>query len=81
MKDYDKNKKSLYIQYWNINDLYGLVMSQKLSVNNFAWIEDTSRFNENFIKSYNEEAIKDILLKLMLNIFKNYLAVTMIYHF
>ena len=81
MKDYDKNKKTLYIQYWNINNLYGLVMSQKLSVNNFAWIEDTSQFNENFIKSYNEEAIKDIFLKLMLNIFKNYLAVTMIYHF
>ena len=25
-------------------------MSQKLSVNNFEWIEDTSQFNEDFIK-------------------------------
>ena len=81
MKDYDKNKKSLYLQYWNVNNLYGSVMSQKLSVNKFAWIEDTSQFNENFIKSCTEEAIKDIFLKLMLNIFKNYMTVTMIYHF
>ena len=81
MKDYDKNKKPLYLQYWNVNNLYGSVMSQKLSVNKFAWIEDTSQFNENFIKSYTEEAIKDIFLKLMLNIFKNYMTVTMIYHF
>ena len=31
-------------------------MSQKLSVNNFAWIKDTSQFNGNFIKNYNEES-------------------------
>ena len=30
-------------------------MPQKLLVNNFEWIEDTSQFNENFIKDYNEE--------------------------
>ena len=30
-------------------------MLQKLPVNNFEWIKDTSQFNENFIKSYNEE--------------------------
>ena len=30
-------------------------MSQKLPLNNFAWIRDTSQFNEDFIKSYNEE--------------------------
>ena len=30
-------------------------MSQKLSVNNFGWIKDTSQFNKTFIKNYNEE--------------------------
>ena len=30
-------------------------MPQKLLVSNFEWIEDTSQFNENFIKDYNEE--------------------------
>ena len=31
-------------------------MSQKLPVNNFEWIEDTFQFNEDFIKSYDEES-------------------------
>ena len=30
-------------------------MSQKLPVNNFEWIKDTSQLNEDFIKNYNEE--------------------------
>ena len=54
MKDYDKNKESLYMQYWDINNLYGRAMSQKLPVNNFEWIEDT-QFNIDFIKTYNGE--------------------------
>ena len=31
-------------------------MSQKLPVNNFEWIKDTSQFNKDFIKDYNEES-------------------------
>ena len=31
-------------------------MSQKLSVNNFGWIKDTSQFNKDFIKNYNENS-------------------------
>ena len=31
-------------------------MSQTLRVNKFEWIEDTSQFNEDFIKNYNEES-------------------------
>ena len=48
MKDYDKDKKSSYIQYWNVNNLYGWAISQRLPVNNFEWIKDTSRFNGDF---------------------------------
>ena len=29
---------------------------QKLPVNNFEWIEDTSQLNKSFIKNYNEES-------------------------
>ena len=31
-------------------------MSKKLSVNGFKWENDLSRFNENFIKNYNENS-------------------------
>ena len=55
MKDYDKSKKSSYLNYWDVSNLYVLAMSQKLPVNNFEWIEETSQFNEDFIKNYNEE--------------------------
>ena len=30
-------------------------MSQKLPVNRFEWIKDTSQFNKGFKKNYNEE--------------------------
>ena len=50
MKDYGKNKELPYIQYWDINNLCDWAMSQKLPVNNFEWIKDTSQFNEDFIK-------------------------------
>ena len=39
-------------------------MSQKLPVNNFEWIEDTSQFNEDFIKSYNEESCEGYFLEI-----------------
>ena len=54
IKDYDKNKELSYTQYWDVNYLYGAAMSQKLPVNNLEQIKDTSQFNEDFIKNYNE---------------------------
>ena len=56
MKNYDKNKESSYLQYWGVNNLYGSAMSQKLQVNKIEWMKDTSQFNEDFIKNYNEES-------------------------
>ena len=38
-------------------------MLQKLPVNNFEWIEDTSQFNEDFVKNYNEENDEGYFLK------------------
>ena len=31
MKNYDKNKELSYIQYWDVNNLYGWEMSQNTS--------------------------------------------------
>ena len=56
MKDYDKNKESSYIQYWDVNNLYSWVISQKLPVKKIEWIKDTSQFNKDFINNYNEES-------------------------
>ena len=42
--------------YLGANNLYGWVMSKKLLVNGFKWENDLSRFNENFIKNYNENS-------------------------
>ena len=63
MKDYDKSKESFYIQYWNVNNLYGQAMSQKLPVNNTEWIKNTSQFNEDFMKNYIEESDKGHFLE------------------
>ena len=54
MKDYDKNKELPYLQYWDVNNLLGQEMLQKLPVNNFQRIKDTSQSHEDFIKYYNE---------------------------
>ena len=50
----DKNESSY--KQCNVNNLYGWVMSQKLPVNYFKWVENNSQINEDFIKTYNEDS-------------------------
>ena len=54
IKNYGKNILSLYLEYLDASGLYGWIMSQKLSVNGFKWIKKLSKFNEEFIKNYDE---------------------------
>ena len=56
IKYYDKNKELPHIQYWDVNNLYGWLMSQKVLLNSFECIKDTSQYNKDFIKNYNEES-------------------------
>ena len=65
MKDYDKNKELTYLQYWDVNNLYGWAMSQKLPVNSFEQIKHTSHFNEDFQKkkNYNKESDEGYFLE------------------
>ena len=63
MKHYDKNKESSYLKYWDVSNLYGLAMSQKLPVNNLEWVEDNSQFNEDFIKNYDEESDEEYFVE------------------
>ena len=42
MKNYDKNKESLYLIYVDYYNLYGEAISQKLPVDGFEWVEGLS---------------------------------------
>ena len=67
MKNYNNNEESSYIQYLDANNLYGWVMSKKLPVNGFKWIDNSETaehvINEEFIKNYNENDNKGYILE------------------
>ena len=65
MKNYNNNEESSYIQYLDANNLYGWVMSKKLSVKGFKWLDSDkiNKINEDFIKNYNENENKGYILE------------------
>ena len=65
MKNYDKNIESSHLEHLDANNLYGWVMSQKLPVSDFKWIEKNYilTFDENFIKNYDENSDKGYILE------------------
>ena len=68
MNDYHKNKESSFLRYWDVNNLYGWEMSQKLPGNVFNWIENISEFVERFIKGYNEKRDEGYVFESVSNI-------------
>ena len=63
MKNFDKNILPTYLEYLDANILYGWAMCKKLPVSNFTWAEDLSKFDEKFIKDYDENSDKGYLLE------------------
>ena len=61
MKNYDKSKESSYIQYLDANNLYGAAMSEKLSINEFKWVNDISGINKKFAKSYDKKIVTKVI--------------------
>ena len=55
MKNYDKSKESSYFQYLDTNNLYGAAMSEKLPINEFKWVNDISKIDKKFVKSYSDK--------------------------
>ena len=62
MKDYDRKKKSSYIQYLDANNLFGKAMTEKLPVRGFRWMDDISKIDEDFVKDYNKNDNKGYIL-------------------
>ena len=71
MKNYDKNTASSYLVYLGANNLNEWAISQRRLVNGFEWVEELSRFDERFIKNYDEDINKGYFLELDLERPKN----------
>ena len=63
MENYDKNFESSYVIYLDANNLYGWAMSRKLPVNGFKWKKYVSKFDEDFIKNYDEDSNKGYIFE------------------
>ena len=58
-------KESSHLKYWDVNNSYDRAMLQKLPVNKFEQIEDTSQFNEDLKKkNYNKEKDEGYILEI-----------------
>ena len=71
MKNCDKNIETSYLMYLDVNNFYGWAMPQKLPVNGFKWVKKLSKFNKDFIKSYDENSNVGYILEVDLEYPKN----------
>ena len=81
MKDYDKKKKSSYIQYLDANNLYGKAMTEKLPVRGFKWVNDIFEINEKFVKSYDKNSDKGYILEVDVDYPNELQIFIVIFHF
>ena len=72
MKNYHKNIESSYIEYLAANNLHGWTMSQKLPVKDLKWVKQKklSKFNEDFVKNYDENSNKGYFLEVDIDYLK-----------
>ena len=62
MNNYDTKKKSSYIQYLDVNSLYGKAMTEKLPVRGLKLVNDISKIDEDFVKDYKKNDNKGYIL-------------------
>ena len=70
-KDYNKNKESSHFKYWDVNNVYGWAMRQKLPVNDSKQVKNISELEKSFIKSYTEESDEGYLLEVDIQFLEN----------
>ena len=63
MENYNKDEEESFLEYLDARNFYGWAMSQKLPVDGFKWKKDMLKFNEKFIKNYDEDSDKGYILE------------------
>ena len=61
----DKDKESSYLKYCDVNNLYQWAISQKLPVNGFKQVEETSQLKKYLIGSCDEKNGKGYFLEVI----------------
>ena len=64
-------KKNHFLEYLDVNNLYGWAMPEPLPVDGFDRIKDLSKIDEDFIKIYDKDSDKGYILKVDVNYPKN----------
>ena len=62
LPNYNKSKKSTYLQYLDANNVYRYAMNKKLPLNGYKWA-DNSIFTDDFIKKYDNNSGKGYFLE------------------
>ena len=71
MKNFDENEESSFLEYLDVNSLYGWAMSEPLPVDGFDRIKDLSKTYEYFIKNYDKDGDKGYILEVDVKYPKN----------
>ena len=74
LKSYDSKQKSKHFIYLDTNNVYGYAMFKFLPTSGFKWINPQVRE----LNKCTSKVLKNVFLKLILNILKNYKKYTMI---
>ena len=63
MKDYNKDEEESFLEYLDANNLHDRAMSEPLPVDGFDWVEDLSKIDEDFRKTYDKNSGEGYILE------------------
>ena len=62
LTNYDRTKKSVFLQYLDVNTLHGYAMNQKLLLDGYKW-GNVAIFTDHYVKNYDANGDKGYLLE------------------